>query len=186
MRPWEGSYGDTRTWTWSPTITLIRYFFIRPERRPLTMTSSSHWTSMIPGPRTRVIFPSNWIKSFRLKTPFVSFFPGSSGEKWKVKSKKKSEDAYFLKASPLKAISNTIIYPHSISKVKENASNSGYQLSPVFKRASDRQELPGHLPRAAAFCARFSLIFTDRVGAMLAQRAVTAIGAHPEGIEQGL
>jgi hypothetical protein len=73
-----------------------------------------------------------------------------------------------------------------MSEVKENASDSAFRLSALFKPASDRQDLPSHLPRAAAFCAPFPLIFTDRVGTMFVQRTVTAIGAHPEGIEQGL
>ncbi len=41
INPWEGSYGETLTSTRSPTITLIRNFFIRPERRPLTVMSLS-------------------------------------------------------------------------------------------------------------------------------------------------
>jgi hypothetical protein len=41
IKPWEGSYGETLTSTRSPTSTLIRNFFIRPERRPLTVMSLS-------------------------------------------------------------------------------------------------------------------------------------------------
>jgi hypothetical protein len=52
--------------------------------------------------------------------PFLSLTRDQPRKKRKVKPEaQKSGDAYFLKAPPLKAISNIVIYSHSISGVKE-------------------------------------------------------------------
>jgi hypothetical protein len=69
MRPWAVSYGETLTWTLSPTITLILFFFIRPERTPVTLIPLSHSISILPPPSIRVTRPSKCIKSSLLNSP---------------------------------------------------------------------------------------------------------------------